>query len=197
MGFLTQPVSIIPSRPVRMIDTIKVQVVLQESTNDTLTITKQPVQQGASIADHAYKEPTALSMTIYFTENAFENLLNRNTLTNPITALNNNNGLAKTYTSLLDLQSSRIPIAVVTPKRIYKDMLISVLGVTTDKTTENTLKIDISFQQVIIVTVSTVQVARRSQKTPAKTGATQPAGVKSTLKTGVDAIKGLFGAAPK
>jgi hypothetical protein len=192
MGFLSQPISIIPTRPVRMIGSIKVQVVIHESTNDTVTITKQPVQQGASISDHAFKEPTSLSMSIYFNDNALENLFSLSTLSNPIAALNNNNGLAKIYKSLLDLQNNLTPIDIVTPKRIYKQMMIATLAMTTDRATENCLKIDISFQQVIIVSISTVQVPRTSQKNPAATGATQAAGKKSVLLSGTQSLGNLF-----
>ena len=48
----------------RSIGTIAVDVILNEETNDTLTITKQPVQTGASMTDHSYLEPTILSMQI-------------------------------------------------------------------------------------------------------------------------------------
>lgn len=188
MGFLSQPISIIPIRPVRKIDTITVQVIIQENTSDNLTITRQPVQQGASITDHAYKEPTTLSMSIYFNDNSIENLFSLNVFKDPIGTLNNNNGLSKIYQQLLTLQSSRNPINVVTPKRIYKNMLISSLGVTTDKQTEYVLKVDISFQEVIIVNVTTVQVPRASLKNPGSNGATQKAGQKSGLLSGSQAV---------
>lgn len=146
----------------RQIGDIKLNVVVSESTNDTLTITKQPVQLGASITDHSYKEPTAFTMTAYFQDN--------------ITT-----SLSQAYQKLLDLQSSRQPFAVVTPKRIYKNMLMASLGQTTDKTTENTLFITMSFQEVILVSVTTTTVARNKQKSAGATGATQPAGRKSAI----------------
>jgi len=181
MGFLSQPITIIPIQPVRMIGSIKVQVVINENTNDTLTVTKQPVQQGASIGDHSYLEPTALSMSIYFNDNSLENLFSSQTLSNPVGTLNNSNGLAKIYASLLTLQSSRVPFTVVTPKRVYQTMLMTTLSQTTDKQTENCLKIDCTFQQIIIVPVATALVPRIQQKNPASTGGTQNAGKKSGL----------------
>lgn len=162
-----------------MIGPIKVQVVIQENTNDTTTITKQPVQQGASIADHAYQEPTVLSMSIYFSDNSIENFISSSLFSDPIGLLNNNSGLAKTYGDLLTLQNSFTPMNIVTPKRLYKSMLISTLAQTTDKNTENVLKIDISFQQVIIVSTSTVQVPRSALKNAASNGAIQNAGKKA------------------
>lgn len=154
---------------------ITVQVVVNENTSDVLTITKQPVQQGANITDHAYKEPTTFSMQIFFADNLGVSL-------------------SKVYQNLLDLQSYRAPFDVITPKRIYHNMLISSLGLTTDKATENTLAISLSFQEVIIVQVVTTQVPRARQKSPGKTGATQNAGQKqSFLYTGKSAVGGLIG----
>lgn len=183
MSFLSQPISLIPIQPQRTIGPITVQVIINESTTDTLTITKQPVQQGASITDHSYLEPTVFSSTAYFKDNSV------NSLTSPST------GLSKLYQSLLDLQSSRVPFNIVTPKRIYKSMLMSSLTQTTDKSTENILSISMSFQQIIIVSVTTVSVPRSNQKNPAATGATQNAGQKqSAISSFFDGIKAFFGA---
>lgn len=172
MSFLSQPISLIPIKPLRKIGDISVNVVLTENTNDTLTITKQPVQQGASITDHAYKEPTALAMTVLFSANLGLNL-------------------DKLYQQLLDLQSSRIPFDIITPKRIYRSMLMGTLVQNTDKNTENCLSINASFQEIIIVKVSTTQVPRSKQRQPGATGATENAGKKSalqSLKEGIGAL---------
>lgn len=164
MSIVTVPISLIPIKPIRKIGPISVDVIINESTNDTLTITKQPVQQGASITDHAYKEPTVFTSTIYFRYN----------LSKP---------LAQIYQELLTLQSDRVPFDIITPKRIYKSMLISSLGQTTDKNTENTLAIVLSFQEVLIVKVTTTQVPRSRQRSPGVTGKTESAGRKSILST--------------
>lgn len=172
MSFLSEPISLIPIRPARKIGEIDVNVVVTENTNDTLTITKQPVQQGASITDHAYKEPTVFSTQILFRDNL--------TLS-----------LSKIYQNLLDLQNSRVPFDIITPKRIYRNMLLATLAQTTDKNTENCLAINASFQEIIIVKVSTTQVPRVKQKRPAATGATENAGKKSalqSLKEGIGAL---------
>ncbi len=173
MSFLPQPISIIPIRPVRKIGSINVQVIVNESTTDTLTITKQPVQQGASITDHAYKEPTTFSAQMYFTDNLAVSL-------------------SKLYQNLLDLQVSRVPFDIITPKRIYRNMLMASLSQTTDKSTENCLSVNMSFQEVIIVKVSTTQVPRSKQKNPGATAATENAGKKSALQSLKEGIGGLF-----
>lgn len=175
MSFLSEPITLQSLfGKDRSFGPITVNVVVSETTNDTLTITKQPVQEGASITDHAYKEPTVFSMQILFRDNLSKSL-------------------SKIYQDLLNLQNDRAPFAVITPKRIYKSMLISTLGMTTDKSTENCLSISVSFQEVIIVSVVTTKVPRARQKDPGTTGATQTAGKKSAALLFVQGIGALFG----
>lgn len=171
MSFLSQPLQNIFIKPVRKIGTIGVQVVVNEATTDTLTITRQPVQQGASITDHAYMEPTAFTHTIYFAAAGLEGLLGGGT------------SLDQIYKQLLDLQSSAIPFDIITPKRIYHNMLMASLGMTTDKQTENCLAIHASYQQIIIVPILATTVPRRNQKNAGSNGATQNGGAKSALFT--------------
>lgn len=168
MSFLSQPIQSILIKPKRQIDDFLVLVSISESTNDTLTITKQPVQQGAAITDHAYKEPTVFTMSAHFSDQGFTDLFS-----------GGQNSLADTYQKLLDLQNKRIPFDVVTPKRIYKQVLMAGLGQTTDGKTENILALNFTFQEIIIVSIGTVTTSRTSQKNPAKTGATQNKGKQS------------------
>lgn len=174
MSFLTEPVTLQSLfGKDRKFGSITVQVVVSETTNDVLTITKQPVQQGTSITDHSFKEPTVFSMQILFSDNVFVSL-------------------SKIYQDVLDVQKNRIPIDVITPKRIYKSVLLAAIGMTTDKRTENILSLNLTFQEVIIVKVSTTQVPRANQKQPAVTAATEAAGKKSAIATGVQGIGDFF-----
>jgi hypothetical protein len=185
VSFLSQPVQDILIKPKRQIGTIAVQVVVSEQTTDTLTITKQPVQQGAAITDHAYLEPTTFSHSIYFSNNSFTG----------------GTSLSQIYTQLQNLQASAVPFDIVTPKRIYKNMLMTTLTNTVDKQTENVLAIHASYQQVIFVPILATTVPRSNQRSPAKTQATQNTG-QSTLSqissgiTGIPTLSGLIGGAP-
>lgn len=156
MSFLSQPVSIFQNLfgVKRQIGNFKAFITTSEETSDRLTITKQPVQQGAMITDHAFKEPTQFSCQIFF-------------------AANTGLSLRQTYQDLLDLQNSRVPFEIVTPKRVYTSMLIATLSSTTDKTTENCLAIRLACEEIIVVKVNTVVVPRSSQKNPGATGKTE------------------------
>lgn len=170
--------SIIPKNG-RLIGNIIPDVTIEESTTDSIELTSHPVQQGAAITDHKYRKPVTLKMNI-------------------MQAGNDQADLATKYKSLVDLQNSTSLFDVTTPKRIYKNMQIKSLGVTTDKNTENILSISADMQEVIIVNVTVTNVpARAKQKTPAKTGATENAGAKSaTTETNpkrTSALSTLFG----
>ena len=153
MSFLSQPITLQSIFGTdRQIGPITVNVVMNEETNDTLTITKQPVQQGAPITDHAYLEPTVLSMTIYQQNNS--------TLSGALQTFAGPGagGLAQIYQQFLTLQKAMTPFNVLTPKRVYKNMLMSVLRCNTDRKTENILSLSVSFQYVNLVNVGTAMV---------------------------------------
>jgi hypothetical protein len=85
----------------------------------------------------------------------------------------------ETYQQLLDLQAERVPFDVVTGKRIYKNMLIRGMEVTTDKATENVLSAVLTLREVIITSTSIKQVANKSDmKEGANTSAVQNSGAK-------------------
>jgi hypothetical protein len=174
MSFLSQPVQNIFIRPARKIGGISIQVVVNEQTTDTLTITKQPVQQGASITDHAFLEPTTFSHSVYFAAPGFTG----------------GDSLSQLYSQLQKLQASAEPFDIVTPKRIYKSMLMTTLTMTVDKLTENCLAIHASYQQIILVPLQATTVPRINQKSPAKTAATANTGNQSVISKLVSAIGG-------
>ena len=164
MSFLSQPVSLFPTGPKRSFGGISGYTTLNETATDKVTITKQPVQQGASMSDHAFKEPGGLSVVIKFRDNQDLSL-------NDI------------YQQLLTLQASFTPFNCVTPKRTYFNMMLTVLTQTTDKTTENCLAINATFEEVIIVPVVTTTVQRKKLKNPGSNGATQKVGKVSAAAT--------------
>jgi hypothetical protein len=151
-------------------------VTITENSVDAIEITQQPVQQGANIADHAFKKPTNLSIQIVFGSSLFQ----------PLSTI---------YKNLLALQSSFQPFNCTTPKRTYYNMLFASLGVTTDKQTENILAVNCSFQQIITVPIGITTVSRSQLANPGSNGGTGTAGVKtlqSAAYTGWNATTGLF-----
>lgn len=181
----------------RKIGLIVPSVVVSEKHSDTLEITEHPVEIGAAVADHAYKRPSEVVMEVGFSGGG--SLLDFVDTSSIGLSL----GLSpqETYQELLDLQSSRIPFDVVTGKRLYSNMLIRALEVTTDKTTENVLSAVLTLREVLITQTQQITIANKSNmKDGASTSAVANSGTKTTkppnnslLKTVADKAVSYFG----
>ncbi|HIH5172594.1 TPA: phage baseplate protein [Klebsiella pneumoniae] len=152
-------------------------VVISERHSDTLEITEHPVEVGAAISDHAYRRPYEVVMQVGFAGGgSLLDLLDT-------TSFGVSAGLSPkdVYQNLLDLQNSRVPFDVVTGKRIYTNMLIRAIEVTTDRTSENVLSAVLTLREVIITSSTTKQVAAKADmKLGANTSAVQDSGVKTS-----------------
>lgn len=116
----------------RSIGGIVAQATIMERHYDQLTITDHPTEMGSKITDHAYKMPVEVDISIGWGGGSLT----------PLDTI---------YKQILDLQSSAVPIVIVTGKRQYKNMLITSLSVVTDQDTENALKVDMQCREIIIV----------------------------------------------
>jgi hypothetical protein len=158
----------------RRIGTFAATVTMDESAVDEIEITKHPVQRGATIADHAFVKPATLTIKVAF-----------DSAERPV---------EETYRLLREAQAAREPFEVVTGKRMYKDMLMQSIAVTTDKTTESVLSCTIKLEQVLLTDVVVTNVPPRArQKTPSKTAETQKSSAKQ-VQPGTTAAKKLFSA---
>ena len=128
----------------RSIANIFPNVTIEEQHSDELEITRHPVEQGSPITDHAFKRPMRLLMVVGWSNSSA--LLN---------FVNGSGDVKDIYQQLLTLQSSLQPFSITTGKRKYTDMLMRSIRETTSKETENSLIVEIEFEQVILVTTST------------------------------------------
>lgn len=83
---------------------------------------------------------------------------------------------------------------MVTGKRIYSNMLIRALEVTTDRTSENVLSAVLTLREVIITSTTTTQVAvKEDMKLGANTSAVQNSGVKRRRRKNESLLSRLAG----
>lgn len=153
----------------RQIGGIIPDVVVEESHSDTLTITDHPVEQGAPITDHAFKNPAEVTMRIGWSESS---LALGGVISGIVSGSLLSGGLKTVrdiYEDLLKLQASRKPFGLSTGKRRYENMLIKSLSVTTDGASENALVATVVLRQVIIVQTKAATLKASSQANPAKT----------------------------
>lgn len=178
---------------------------IEEVHNDELEITDHPVEQGASISDHAFKRPPDVVITAGWSDSPN----NSGPLNQLLGAAANSNGVIrdivaaaelvggvvsllgsgpgaspsqKAYWQLLDMQTNRFLFTVYTGKRTYRNMIVKALAATTDQKTENSLIIRITCRQILMAATQTVTVPDSSvMANPAQNGATQNAGTQSLL----------------
>jgi len=161
----------------RSIANIIPDVVIEETHSDNLTITEHPIEQGASITDHAYKNAPELTMRV-----AWSNCKSANDRKTYGTVIAGRiEDIADAYSYLLGIQQNRLPIDVITGKRAYKNMLIKSLATSTDRRTNETLEIVVGFRQLIIVKTSTAKIEISNQSNPQVTAGTQNTGVKTPI----------------
>lgn len=186
----------------RKIGIIIPDVVISEKHSDALEITDHPVERptsasaGASssgagfVSDHAFRRPSELVMEVGFSGGgSVLDLASSLTATSLLGA-----SPKEIYQQLLDLQRNRKPFDVVTGKRTYNNMLIRMLDVTTDKTSENVLMATVTLREVIVTQAQVVTSASKSDMAQgANTSAVQDAGVKSPKAANESFLSKLFG----
>ena len=177
------------SQQSRKIGLIIPDVVISEKHSDVLEITEHPTELGASVPDHAFKKPSELAMDVGFSGGgSLLDLLDTSSVGLSV-------GLSpkETYQQLLDLQASRVPFDVVTGKRIYSNMLIRVLDVTTDRTSENVLMASLTLREINISQTQTVSVANKSDmKEGVSTSPLQNTGTKSVKTANESVLSKLY-----
>ena len=157
-------------------------VTVEEKHTDEIEITEHPTEVGAPINDHAFKKPPELKIQVGWSESAgrLEGLVGN-------TALGGDLSLVIVYEALQKLQGSFVPLIVMTGKRLYTNMLIKSLSVTTDLTSENALMVEIHFKKINLVKTSQTVVAVENQTNPAETsgvsdnGTVQPKPVETSM----------------
>lgn len=134
-------------------------VTVEEIHFDALEITRHPVEQGAAITDHSYKQPSAVIIKAGWSNSSQQ-------------AFGNPDFVNETYQDFLDLQESRQPFDIVTGKRSYSNMLMSRLQVRTDEKSENALMLEVECREIILVSTQTVSVPDKNMASPEVTGST-------------------------
>jgi hypothetical protein len=122
----------------------------------TLTITKHPVQTGASVSDHAYMEPKQLTFEIGMSD------VMQSIISGQFT--DHQSRSVSAYNTLRKLQEQRIPVQVVTRLGVYQNMLIETISAPDDYKTMYGLKATVTMQEILVVQVATVKISARPHK---------------------------------
>jgi len=186
----------------RAIGPFVADVTVREEHTDRLVIASHPVSTQANISDHAYKEPSRVRITCGFTNSGPQ----ANGLGGPfgpalaalapsITgALGTINQVANivtggatdyvtsVYQQFLALQAALETFDILTGKRAYSNMLIEVLQITTDETSENALMMICDCREVLMAQTQVVTVGNAANMAnPQINGAVQNNGARSLM----------------
>lgn len=160
------PVSL---KPVRNIIggglTIVADAVIAEHHDDELVMTDQPVEQGSTITDNAYKLPAELELTYAWS------------LGSPQNTGMDLSFLKNLYQQLLGFQVNRTLLTVNTGKRVYQNMLVRIISVPTDQYNENSMTVRLLLQEVLLATTQVVPLTSAAvQQFPQQTAPVQNQG---------------------
>lgn len=159
-------------------------ITIDERHLDSMSITEHPVEQGAGISDHAYKNPAELVVRYGWSKSGGSIAPGTSILTIPsnitiIPTFSDPNVLNVVYDRLLKLQEASQLVNVVTGKRSYFNMLIAAIQVDTDRRSENVLDIRIVFRQIVIAKTQIATVPpKEQQQMPDKTAPQENGGTK-------------------
>ena len=131
--------------------------IIHTDTQEHLTITSHPVQAGANISDHAFREPTRITMEIMMSDAMAERL--------PGQFSGIWDKSVSAYRRLVELQRSRIPFSVMTRLNMYQNMLIENISAPDDVGTQNGLRCTVELREVLLAQVTTTKVSARKWTT--------------------------------
>lgn len=172
---------------------------IEEIPIDEMEITEHPIEQGAAIADHAFKRPAEITLHIAWSNSpnkdaglvsaavsgaATSNAAARRVANaagiavagaqafTMVQASMNGSAIGQMkdiYNKLLKLQANKAIFDLYTGKRLYNNMMCRSLSAPTDYKTENSLFVTMVCRQLIIVNTETVQLPKSVQANPAET----------------------------
>ena len=151
-------------------------VTISEFHSDEVTVTTHPVDTGAQISDHAYKQPATVVCSFGWSNSS--RLLNSVLDGSIFRGLESANDF---YKRLLKMQEERQQLKLSTGKRVYDNVIITKIQTTTTVDTENAAIIEVTFQEILLATTRTVALASIQQDI-SRTGGVVDQGNKSATQ---------------
>lgn len=162
----------------RKIGAIIPAVTIIEEHTDEVQVTEHPVDTGANVADHAIVMPAIVRCTFGWTDSLFAVNYALNSLLKGIKSTED------VYKELQKMMKARQPFSLQTGKRKYDNVIITALRTSTTVETENSLIIDVTFQEIRLARAKTVTLSRLTQKNPKATAQVSDGGQRSPLSVG-------------
>lgn len=130
-------------------------LVLREEHHEEVRVTEQPVEIGAAITDHSFNMPSKLNLKYGWSNASIKGMIGNFSGGLSRGIRNFGEGYCfKIYNQLHALKMNRYLCKVVTYKRVYENMIITELRTETDVETTYSMIIDITMQQVFMVSAN-------------------------------------------
>lgn len=150
-------------RTQKSIGGIQLDAVLSETHNNTVRLTKNPVELGADITDHAIVEPKKIVIVAEVSDTPL-GLAALGQIVDLITGLfgtsttQNITRSNAAFNAMVLLQEQREPLEIQTKLRLYQDMIITSLVTTQDKDSSRIALMTIILEEVLITESQVVQL---------------------------------------
>lgn len=156
----------------RSIGGIVPDIVVEETGRDATFVTVHPVETGAAISDHSFQMPAEVEMRCGWSDSSggFQGYSDA------------------IYEALQGLQRRREPFVVVTGKRVYQNMLIIGLEVSTTQMSEYALFVRVILREILITSTQMTTIggggSQATQAQPARTSGVTNAGERQPKEVG-------------
>lgn len=140
-------------RSLRSVGGIVAQLVQEETHVDELEVTEHPVEQGASVTDHAFKKPSQLTLRYSWSASpspqpGLAGLI-------PTILPQQPQNIVDIYNKFLTMQVNRVLLDVYTGKRAYRNMLLVHIEHDESLQWGNSLPLTLQLQELLLVSTTT------------------------------------------
>jgi hypothetical protein len=142
---------------------VKLDAVIREDFAETLELTKNPIENGVNVADHVIYQPRKYTLVGLLTDTplgfaAFGAIVD--TVTGFFSASTSSHDTRSTtaYKALVALKDAAEPLTIQTGLGEYKDMVITSITTSKDKTSFRSVPLQMTLEEAIITESQVVQV---------------------------------------
>ena len=149
-------------KPARQFGPIVAQITINERTTDRAEKTSHPVELTANVSDHVIPQPVQLMVRMGWTNYGLQSpssYVNEAITSTPVPIPQS---ITAIYTAMRGILYGRVPIQIVTGKRMLKSMILLSITEETDERTENSLILSCLCEEIFLVETQLVTMPPNS-----------------------------------
>jgi len=192
----------------RSLGGIQLDSTIEESHDNQVQLTQNPVENGVDISDHAISRPKKVQLLAIVSDSplgvaAFAQIVDTITGFFGSSTSANITRSQQAYNALVALMDNKEPIVLTTRLVVYDNMVITAIATKQDKNFSRSVLLNISLEQVIITESQTISISednllpgntQKQASSPTDAGRKEPAVVSSETNSSVlSKISGFLG----